>query len=182
MESLAAQGSLAAVLDFSLVEVSNHANSSVVSAGPDRLENAGRAGVPQIVAPGGVTLVDMCAWTEPPTVFANREIHEHNRLIACAIMSNEERRLAAKTIAAKLNRATGPVAFIMPLGGIDEWDREGGPFHNPEGLAIFAEEMRVSLSDDIDYIELQAHINDAEFSNKVLKIFDYWVEEGKVLR
>jgi uncharacterized protein (UPF0261 family) len=84
LESLSKKGQLAAVMDFSLIEVSNEIQGSVVSAGADRLEAAGRAGVPQIVAPGGVTLVDLQTWKEVPEQFADREFHIHNRLIACA--------------------------------------------------------------------------------------------------
>ena len=51
MESMLASGTLVAVMDFSLVEVSNHLLGSVVTAGSDRLEQAGKHGIPQIVAP-----------------------------------------------------------------------------------------------------------------------------------
>ena len=121
---------------FSLVEVSNHGLGSVVSAGSDRLEQAGKHGVPQIVAPGGVTVVDMQSFSIPERM-REREIYAHNRLISCAILTTEEKTEAARTIASKLNRATGPTALILPRKGLDEWDREGGPFHDPEGLAAF---------------------------------------------
>lgn len=177
MEDLAAKGAFACVMDFSLVEVSNHAHGSVVSAGADRLEAAGRAGIPQIVAPGGVSLIDMRAWAAP-TDLGGREIHAHNRLIACALMTREEKREAAAVIAGKLNAATGPTAFIMPLGGIDEWDRPGGPFHDPEGLAAFAEEIRSGLAGTVELVELDAHINDDVFADKALELFDRWRETG----
>lgn len=174
MESLADKGAFACVMDFSLVEVSNHVHGSVVSAGADRLEAAGRAGIPQIVAPGGVSLIDMRAWA-PPDDLGGREVHAHNRLIACALMTAEEKRAAAGEIARKLNAATGPTAFIMPLGGIDEWDRPGGPFHDPDGLEAFAEAIRSGLDGSVRLIELDAHINDAAFAETALEIFDGWV-------
>ena len=55
MESLAAQRGFAAVLDLSLQEVANELTGSVVNSGPGRLTNAGKAGIPQIVAPGPST-------------------------------------------------------------------------------------------------------------------------------
>jgi uncharacterized protein (UPF0261 family) len=182
METLAARGELAAVMDFSLVEVSNHLNGSLVSAGSDRLEGAGRAGVPQIVAPGGVTLIDMQAWAPMPERFQGREFHAHNRLIACAIMEENEKRAAARAIAAKLGQAIGPTAFIMPLKGIDEWDKPGGPFHDPGGLAAFTNEMRNALEPPVELIELDAHINDRAFADRALAVLDRWVEEGLVVQ
>ncbi len=180
MESLAAQNKLAAVMDFSLVEVSNHKNGSVVSAGADRLEVAGQAGIPQIVAPGGLTLIDMQTWADIPEKYQDREIHQHNRLIACAIMNTDEKRSVARVIAEKLSKAKGPTSFIMPLGGIDEWDKEGGPFHDPEGLAAFAEEIRSQIKVPVDLIEIDAHINDKGFSDEALAILDQWIADGVV--
>ena len=182
LEALAAKKELAAVLDFSLIEVSNYRMGSVVNSGGDRLEGAGRAGVPQIVAPGGVTLVDLQTWAEPPERFADREMHVHNRLIACAKLNPQERVQAAKAIAAKLMRARGPTAFIMPLHGIDEWDKEGGPFHDDEGLAAFAKEIRSSIREPVELIEIDAHINDALFVDTVLGVFDQWVAQGLIPR
>ena len=182
LESLSKKGQLAAVMDFSLIEVSNEVQGSVVSAGADRLEAAGQAGVPQIVAPGGVTLVDLQTWKEVPEQFADREIHVHNRLIACAKLNADERVQAAETIAAKLMKAKGPTAFIMPIKGIDEWDKEGGPFQDDAGLAAFADTIRDSVGPPVDLLEIDAHINDEEFATAVLGIFDRWIDAGKISR
>ena len=182
MEALAAKGSFAAVLDFSLVEVSNHCHGSVVSAGADRLQAAGRAGIPQIVAPGGVSLVDLQAWADVPANLAGREIYAHNRLISCALMTAEEKRAAARVITAKLAAATGPTTFIMPLRGIDEWDRPGGPFHAPDGLAAFADELSTSMPDTVDLIELDGHINDPIFAETALAVLDRWIDQGRIAR
>lgn len=180
MESLAQKGELAAVMDFSLIEVSNHLQGSIVSAGATRLESAGLASVPQIIAPGGVTLVDLLAWIEPPQQFSDREFHIHNRLIACAKLNSDERVAAAKIIADKVMQAKGPTAFIMPLGGIDEWDKEGGPFHDAAGLAAFADIIRERIKPPVRLIELDAHINDAAFADSAMKIFDDWIADGTI--
>ncbi|MBT8079657.1 MAG: Tm-1-like ATP-binding domain-containing protein [Gammaproteobacteria bacterium] len=180
MEALATKKKLAAVLDFSLIEVSNHRHGSVISAGSNRLEAAGAAGVPQIVAPGGVTLVDFRTWADVPPRFADREVHTHNRLIACAKLTSEERVESARCIAEKLMKATGPTAFIMPLQGIDEWDRKGGPFHDPAGLAAFAAEIRNRVKPPVELAEVDAHINDAAFADCALEMLDRWIADGKV--
>jgi len=182
MESLARKGAFAAVMDFSLVEVSDHLFESPISAGADRLEGAGSAGVPQIVAPGGVTLVDLATWKDVPEQFADREFHIHNRFIACAKFNVEERVAAAKVIAKKLMMAKGPTVFIMPLQGIDEWDKEDGPFHSEEGLAAFATTIRDSVKPPVTLIEIDAHINDKAFAETTLAILDGWIEDGTIPR
>ncbi len=84
MESIAAQSGFAAVLDLSLQEVANQLMGSVVNSGADRLTNAGRRGIPQIVAPGAIDMVDFPAWLPVPAELADRPFHAHNRLLASA--------------------------------------------------------------------------------------------------
>lgn len=180
LEALSASGNLVAVMDFSLVEVSNQENGSAITAGPDRLENAGAAGVPQIVAPGGMSVMDFQTWAPPEQRLGGREVHIHNRLISCTILNLEEKVQAAKTVARKLNGAKGPVAFIMPLDGIDEWDKIDGPFHDPEGLKAFADTVTDSLREPVELHTIPAHINDEQFAQTALGIFDRWVEAGHI--
>ena len=181
LESLVEQGRLAAVLDLTLIEVSNHVLGSVVSAGTDRLEAAGRRGVPQIVAPGAIDGVDLRPWQPLPAAMQDRAFHPHNRLVGAARTSAADKCAVAEAIAAKLNRAVGPTAFIMPLGGVDEWDRPGGPMHDPEGITAFAATITAQLRPHVELVSLQAHINDPVFSETVLDIFDRWVRQGHIV-
>ncbi len=179
-EALCAQKRFAAVMDFSLQEVANQINGSVVSSGDDRMENAGRAGIPQIVAPGAIDLVDVQAWREVPEPFKNLAYHEHNRLIGSVVMTPQMRRHAARMTAQKLARAKGPTKFILPLKGVEEWDREGEPLNDPEGLAAFIDEMRQAIDPATEMIEIDAHINDPLFAQTALAILDRWIADGVV--
>ncbi|HWK74014.1 MAG TPA: Tm-1-like ATP-binding domain-containing protein [Povalibacter sp.] len=181
LESLVKQGRLAAVLDLALIEVSNHALGSPVSAGPDRLEAAGRAGVPQIVAPGAIDSIDLRPWLPLPQALQGRPFHDHNRLIGSVRATPEEKQRVAAAIAGKLNQARGPTAFVMPLGGVNEWDRPGGVMHDAEGIARFADAMRTGLAKNIEYLPVAGHINDAVFAEAVLQLFDRWVAEGRIV-
>ena len=182
LESLVEQGRLAAVLDLTLAEVSNHVNGSVVSAGEDRLEAAGRRGVPQVVAPGAIDCFDMPPWQEMPEHLRERVLHTHNRLIGSLQTTPADKRRLAGVVAAKLNQAKGPTAFVMPMGGVNEWDRPGSLMEDREGIDGFAEVIKQSLKANVEYVQLDSHINDAPFSDAVLKIFDRWVAEGHIPR
>lgn len=187
-ESLVLQGRFAAVLDLCLAEVANEANGSVVSAGADRLRGAGRAGVPQIVAPGGADQVDLQAWRPRLPLHVGRVHHQHNRLLASVLMDADERRCTGRAIAERLTQARGPTAYLAPLRGIEAWDRPGQPLHDPAGLAIFHDEVDRLLRDrppaaaHWQYDRLDAHINDPAFSDAVLGIFDSWVAHGLIVR
>ena len=68
----------------------------------------------------------------------------------------------------------------MPLQGIDEWDKQDGPFHDNEGLAQFASAIKTSLQEHVDFIELDCHINDQLFTDTALGILDNWVSDGTI--
>lgn len=181
-EALAGQGRFVAVMDFCLQELVNHLGGSCVTAGPGRLLGAGRAGVPQIVAPGATDMLDYPAWAEPPTRFAGRAGHAHNRLIASVCIDPAMRRVVARAIADRLGQATGPTVLLVPTQGVEGWDRPGQPLHDPEGLTVLVDEMRGTVHPNTRLVELDAHINDPSFAQAALEIFDGWVAEGRIPR
>jgi uncharacterized protein (UPF0261 family) len=179
-EALATSGAFAAVMDFSLQELANHCAGSIVTAGADRLEAAGRHGTPQIVAPGAIDMIDFPAWRENPFSGEGRNYHAHNRLLASVTATADERRRVARHIAEKLALAKGPTVYIVPQRGIEGWDREGEPMHAPEALAAFLDETRRLPLAGARLIELDAHINDVAFANAALAVFEDWVAQGLV--
>jgi uncharacterized protein (UPF0261 family) len=181
-EGLAAEGAFAAVMDFAPQEVTNHLFGSNITAGADRLTNAGRKGIPQLFAPGCYDLVDFVGWQAPPSRLEGYETHAHNRLLTSAMIAAKDRAEVAQVICEKLAEATGPTEVILPLQGCNEWDRAGEPLHDAEGLRVFMEAMRKHMPDNANLHELDCHINDLAFGEAVLAIFDKWVAEGVVKR
>ena len=179
-ESIAAEGGFACVMDFALPELGNLMVGSVVNAGTDRLLNAGRAGIPQIVAPGCLDLIDFAGWQEIPERYRDRPFHAHNRLIKSSALNNEERRETAREVAKRLSASQSPVHVILTNKGIEEWDREGQEAHDPEGLAAFLDEMRIVIKAPVQLTELDCHINDQAFADATLAIFDGWLKDGTI--
>jgi uncharacterized protein (UPF0261 family) len=179
-EALARQGYFAAVMDFALCEVGNLMVGSVVTGGADRLTNAGARGVPQLVAPGCADLIDFAGWQEIPEAYADRPFHAHNRLIKSSGLSPEERRALVRDIAARLSGATGPVHMLMPVQGVEAWDRPGEPAHDPEGLAAMVDEMSRAIQPPAQFSLLECHINDPEFAEAALAVLDGWIADGTV--
>jgi uncharacterized protein (UPF0261 family) len=178
-ESLAAEGAFAAVFDFAPQEVSNHLFGGL-SAGADRMTNAGRAGIPQLVAPGCYDLVDYVGWQEAPAALQGREAHAHNRLLTSAMLNAQERRSVASTICNKLSGAQAPVTFLLPEQGCNEWDRPGGPLHDADGLRAFADEVTSKCPANVDLQIMDCHINDPAFTDRALEIFDQWLADGTI--
>lgn len=180
-EALAASGAFAAVMDFSLQELANHCAGSIVTAGVDRLEGAGRRGTPQIVAPGAIDMIDFPTWRGSSLRSGDgRNYHAHNRLLASVTATGDERRRVARHIAEKLSLAHGPTIYLVPQRGIEGWDREGEPMYAPDALAAFLDETRRAPIANAQLVELDAHINDVAFADAALSILDDWVAKGQV--
>ena len=177
-ESLAGQGAFACVFDLCTQELGNHVNGSNISAGADRLTNAGLNGTPQIVAPGCYDLVDVVGWEPLPDKWSEHMKHEHNRLLTSIVLDDGERRLVARAHSAQLAKATGPVAMLMPEQGLGEWDRAGADLHNQAGLSAFLLELEQTLPSNVVAHRIECHINDAEFADKALEVFDSWRASG----
>ena len=179
-ESLAGQGAFACVFDLCTQELGNHVNGSNISAGADRLTNAGLNGTPQIVAPGCYDLVDVIGWEPLPEKWSEHMKHEHNRLLTSIVLDDDERRLVARAHSAQLAKATGPVAMLLPEQGLGEWDRAGADLHNQAGLSAFLLELEQTLPSNVVAHRIDCHINDAEFADKALEIFDSWRASGLI--
>lgn len=179
-ESLAAQGAFACVFDFCTQELGNHIHGSNISAGADRLTNAGRNGTPQLVAPGCYDLVDIVGWHPLPEKWADHPRRAHNRLLDSIVLNDAERADVAQAHASQLATATGPTAVILPQRGLGEWDRAGAELHNADALAHFLSTLTEALPENVTCHQIDCHINDAAFADKALNIFDDWRDQGLV--
>ncbi len=177
-EALAAQGAFACVFDFCTQELGNEVFGSSITAGPDRLTGAGRAGTPQLVAPGCYDLVDFVGWRPLDARWKDHPQHAHNRLITSVVLNAAEREEVARAHALQLDMAQGETVLMLPSGGCGEWDRPGGDLHDETGLNAFLSEMKSQVRCTTKVVD--AHINDQAFSKAALAIFDTWRIDGVV--
>ena len=166
MEDLIADGFIAGVLDITTTELADELVGGVLSAGPHRLEAAGARGVPQVVCPGAVDMVNFGPMDTVPDRFRNRNLYVHNPTITLMRTTVEECAALGRITAEKLNRAKGPVAVLLPLKGVSAIDAEGGPFHAPDADAAYIRALKDTLDPRIPLVELDAHINDDAFAQK----------------
>ncbi|MBE1559575.1 Tm-1-like ATP-binding domain-containing protein [Nonomuraea africana] len=159
LEALAADGLLAGVLDLTTTELADDLVGGVLSAGPDRLTAAGRRGVPQVVAPGALDMVNFGPRSTVPERFSDRNLYVHNPTVTLMRTTPAEMAELGRRVVAKLAAATGPTALFVPLRGVSALDAPGLPFHDPKADdACFA-----ALGDFPGTTRLDLHINDPEF-------------------
>ncbi|OYN91542.1 Tm-1-like ATP-binding domain-containing protein [Parenemella sanctibonifatiensis] len=164
MERLVADGLVAGVVDLTTTELADDLVGGVLSAGPDRLEAAGAAGVPQVVSLGALDMVNFGPRESVPEKFDQRTFVVHNPTVTLMRTTVEENAELGRRIAAKLAAATAPTQLFIPLRGVSGIDIAEGPFEDREAdQALFAA-VREGLADSpVEIHELDSHINDAGF-------------------
>ena len=90
LEALAATGELDLVLDVTTTELADEVAGGIFSAGPNRLTNAGRRGIPQIVSVGALDMVNFGAIETVPPQYRERTLHEHNAAVTLMRTSPSE--------------------------------------------------------------------------------------------
>jgi uncharacterized protein (UPF0261 family) len=164
MEQLIEDGAIQAVLDLTTTELADELVGGVMSAGPHRLEAAGRKGIPQLVCPGAIDMVNFGPADTVPVKFRSRKLYVHNPSVTLMRTTPKECAAIGRITAARLNHATGPVTVLIPLQGVSAIDKLGGPFYSPEALDAYRASLKASVSSAIKVVELDAHINDDSFA------------------
>jgi uncharacterized protein (UPF0261 family) len=164
-EALAAGGFLAGALDATTTELADDLVGGVLSAGPDRLEAVGRAGLPQVVSVGALDMVNFGPEETVPERFAGRTLYVHNPTVTLMRTTAEENAELGRRIARKLRDAEGPTVLFVPLGGVSAIDVEGQPFHDPEADAALFAALREGLDgSEVEVHEVEADVNDPGFA------------------
>ena len=164
MEKLAESGLLAGVCDLTTTELADDLVGGVLSAGPRRLEMAGRVGLPQAVSLGALDMVNFGPADTVPPEFAGRNLFVHNPTVTLMRTTPEEMAELGRRIAAKLAAATGPTELFIPLRGVSAIDVEGAPFRDAEADAALFAELRAGLTGSgVVVHELDQAINDPGF-------------------
>jgi len=164
MEQLIRWGGIAGVLDVTTTEWADQLVGGVLAAGEHRLEAAARKGVPAVVAPGCLDMVNFYAPQTVPEQFRGRKLYAHNPDITLMRTTPDECRQLGRIFAEKLNGSAGPVAVLLPLRGWSMIDSPGGPCWWPEADGAFHEALKGTIRSDIPVVELDANINDPEFA------------------
>ncbi|MET8293413.1 Tm-1-like ATP-binding domain-containing protein [Streptomyces sp. NPDC005180] len=164
LEKLAGQGIFAGVLDLTLSELADDLCGGILTAGPDRLSAAGRAGIPQVVSLGALDIVKFGPLETLPERARYRRVRIHNPSITVIRTTESECAELGRRVAAKLRAATGPTAVCVPLRGLSTLGAPGGPYHDPgaDGALFSAlrEGLRGSSARLYDY---DTDINDPVF-------------------
>jgi uncharacterized protein (UPF0261 family) len=195
-EKAITDGLIEASLDLSVgVELINQVAGGVCTAGENRLEAAGKMGIPQIVSPGVLECIHWGKDRPLPAEYSDRPQHHHNELLLIVATSVPEISAVGQLMAKKLNMSTGPTAVVIPMGGIgalpapksdvkiSEAQQARFAFRKalseitPDGLKAFRDALLKNIKPEIEVITLDVGINDPLYTQTVLELFDEMIRK-----
>ena len=164
MEALIREGCFDAVLDVTTTELADDLCGGICSAGPDRLNAAAEMGIPQVVVPGCLDMVNFAQPDTVPAPYQLREMYNWAPDVTLMRTNKEENKILGERLSQKINRSSAPVKVLLPAKGISQVDAQGGVFYRPEINRVLFDAIKENTKATITVIEADAHINDPEFS------------------
>lgn len=171
MDELIEQGIITSVFDLVPDEVVGHMYQASNDAGPTRLETAGRKGIPQLVAPGHLNQIIYYSADKIPERFRGHYAHRHGPSVFTLRAQKKEMQEIGEVVAAKLNKAKGQTALIIPLKGLTIIDPLDKKFVDREADNVLFETIKRNLKPEIEVREVDCHINDEPFTSEAVKMF-----------
>jgi uncharacterized protein (UPF0261 family) len=173
MERLVESGFVQGVIDATTTEVADEVVGGVFPAGAERFDRLLDAEIPLVLSLGALDMVNFGSLESVPEPFRKRNLHVHNAQVTLMRTNQDENRQFARWIAAKLNRSTSPLTLLIPEGGLSMIDAPGQPFHDPDADEVLFSELERAIDQDSarTVIRLPHHINDPEFSEKMVYHF-----------
>lgn len=164
MEALIESGMFEGVLDITTTEWADEYVGGILGAGPTRLEAAARKGMPAIVTPGCLDMVNFGPPETVPAKFKGRNFYQHNPQVTLMRTTVAEAEQLGRILAEKINLSTAPVTVLLPLKAISVISAPGKPFHDAAADAALFSSLKRGLRKDIPVIELEVEINDPAFA------------------
>ena len=160
------QGFFQGVIDLTPGGVGEHLFGFMRDAGPQRMEAAGRMGIPQIISTCSVNHMTPAKSKYKPE-YQERRKYNLDGFRTWLRLSPQELRQVAEVFAKKLNHAKGPVKIVIPLQGWSSVDSPGNPTYDPKEDLIFTEELRRRLKPEIEVQEVDANLEDPVFAEAI---------------
>ncbi|MDK2897411.1 MAG: hypothetical protein PWP04_1531 [Candidatus Atribacteria bacterium] len=172
MEELIQEGFFRGVLDINLHELADWVVGGLHAAIKTfRLESASKMNLPQVIAPGSVDYSVQGPLDTLTSEMKKRKHVVHNPTLTLVRLSIDEMIMVARLLAGKINKAKGPIKVFLPLKGFSYHNREGLELWDPEGNMVFIKTLKRNLTASIPVEEIDAHINDTQFIDVVVRDF-----------
>jgi uncharacterized protein (UPF0261 family) len=171
MEEMIRDGLFQGVLDLCTGGVIEHLFGGNRDPGPDRLMAAVRSGAPMVLTPCGLDCLSYSGHPDKLEATKDRAWYIQDSFRTQVRTTADELRQAADVFAERLNQATGPFRFLIPLRGWSSIDREGLPLHDPVADAAFVERLEEKLDDTEAIMKVDLPLYTPEFAQVAVDEF-----------
>jgi uncharacterized protein (UPF0261 family) len=179
LEALAEARLISGVLDLTTTELADDLVGGVLSAGPERLTAAGAAGLPQVIAPGALDMVNFGPLATVPAQFNRRLFYEHNPTVTLMRTTTEEMAELGARVGRKAASAKGATEVFWPDRGVSALDADGQPFADPAADEACREALdRELTAAGLALHRMDAHINDPVFATAMADRLHQMITEG----
>jgi len=169
MEEMIGKGLFDAVIDLAPGGVGEHLLAGMRSAGPHRLEAAGKIGIPQVITPSGINLMSPRKSRYKPD-YHQRKKFDLDKLRTFLRLNGEEIVMVADEFARKLNQAKGPVTVLLPLRGWSSIDGPESPIYEPKTDLLFIEQLQKQIDNDLVKIKtFDLNLEDEAFADQIVE-------------
>ena len=171
MEDLIRDGFVQGSYDVTTTEWADELCGGVLAAGPTRLDAAGERGIPQVIAPGCLDMVNFGPPESVPERYRSdptRRFYQWNPQVTLMRTTVEESARLGQILAQKANAARGPVRVFLPLQGVSILDSitDAGPqpFWWPEADRALFDAVKRHVRPVVPVHEVDANVNDPAFA------------------
>ncbi len=162
MDTIIDSGIVAGVLDITTTELADELVGGVLTAGPDRLNATSRAGVPAVVGPGCLDMVNFGEPASVPEKYAGRLFYHHNPQVTLMRTTAAECAQLGNILVEKTNAYSSQTAILLPTRAISVISAAGQAFHDSAAdQALFGAIQNGSRH---QVIEMDVEINDPAFA------------------
>lgn len=180
MEKLMEDNYFDLILDINLHEITCEYLGGFCVGAYKRLEIGAKKGLPQIIVPGAVDVLDLAVAIDTREAvlesIKDRQYYFHNAEIIHSKITKKEAVMIAEIIAERINQVTGPTKVILPLEGFCEAGAPGMTLYNKEVDEAFICQFKNTIDKRIDVIEVDANINEEKFTKVLMEQTNLMIE------
>jgi uncharacterized protein (UPF0261 family) len=162
MEAVIESGMAVGVLDITTTEWADELCGGTLTAGPTRMDAAAKAGIPVVVSPGCLDMVNFGERSSVPAKYEGRNFYIHNPQVTLMRTTPEECAELGRIIAEKANAYAAPCAIMIPKKAISVISAAGQPFHDPAADEALFGAIRENAN--VPVTELSEEINSIAFA------------------
>lgn len=170
MEKMIAEGHFCAVLDVTTTELADEVAGGIYSVGPRRLREAPAHGIPYIVVPGALEMINLGSEDTLQPAQKARTLYYHSPSSVKMRANGAEMKELGEIFIQRLQHSRpGMTKVIIPARGFSSVDMPGKVFSDPDANQIFINEVKYKMPSNVPVMIQDSHVNDRAFADVLVR-------------